>query len=66
MYLLYYFSNLTINLNKKNQYTRRDWLYDIEGEKMLLRNEQKVPPSGEKSIYIVEKNLGKPYLFNLI
>lgn len=45
---LYYFSNLTINLSKKNQYTRRNWLYYTEREKMLLRNEHKVPPSGKK------------------
>lgn len=62
---MYYLNNLTINFNKKKSIYKEERLmhYMEEEDVMLHRNERKVPPSGKKSIYTIEKNLSKPYIF---
>lgn len=38
-------------------------MHYMEEDVMSHRNEQKVPPSGEKSLCTIKKNLGEPRIF---
>lgn len=40
-------------------------MHYMEEDVMSHRNEQKVPPSGEKSLCTIKKNLGEPRIFFL-